>query len=129
MADGVRAPGPRVIRVHADAPVGLIARARSASRFLPVLLVIAAAQALDLVTFGFAVERWGIGGELGPLSVVYEAGGYWAVAALKSAMIVVVITAIYLYPWQRVATAWRTGILIGAIGAFGAATNVAAIVT
>ena len=128
MADTVRRQSPRVVRSHADARVGLVAQARSVGRFLPVLLVIAAAQALDLVTFGFAVQRWGIGGELGPLSIVYELGGYWAVAALKSAIIVVVMTAIYLYPWQRVATAWRTGILIGAIGAFGAATNVAAIV-
>jgi hypothetical protein len=129
MADGVRAPRPTFVRGDIDSGVRLIAHARTASRFIPVLLVIAVAQLLDLVTFWFAVERWGIGGELGPLSVVYEAAGYWAVAALKTAMIVFVIAAIYVYPWQRVATAWRMGLLIGAIGAFGAATNVAAIVS
>ena len=127
MSDAARAP--RFARVRSDdrAVADVLTRAGSASRFLPVLTVVAIAQLLDLVTFAFAVQRWGIGGEVGPLGFVYEAAGYWAVAAVKTGTIAIVMMAIVLYPWQRVATAWRIGIVVGAIGVLGAATNVAAI--
>ena len=127
MSDAARAP--RFARVRSDdrAVADVLTRAGSASRFLPVLAVVAIAQLLDLVTFAFAVQRWGIGGEVGPLGFVYQAAGYWAVAAAKTGIIAIVMMAILFYPWRRVATAWRIGIVVGAIGVFGAATNVAAI--
>ena len=128
MADGVRAPRFARVRIDDHGGADILPRAASVSRFLPILAVIAIAQLLDLVTFAFAVERWGIGGEAGPLGLVYQAAGYWAVAAVKSGIIAIVMVAILIYPWRRVETAWRMGIIIGGIGAFGAATNVAAIV-
>lgn len=97
------------------------------SALAPVLLVLAAAQLLDLVTFAFAVDRWGIQGELGPLSAVYEMAGYWAVAAVKVVMIGLVMLAMVLFRWQNPATPWRVGLIAAAVGAFGAATNVAAL--
>ena len=93
----------------------------------PVLLVLAAAQLLDLVTFAFAVDRWGIQGELGPLGAVYQAAGYWAVAVVKVVMIGLVMLAMVRFPWQNPATPWRVGLIAAAVGAFGAATNVAAL--
>lgn len=99
----------------------------SVATVAPVLVVLAAAQLLDLVTFAFAVERWGIQGELGPLGMVYEMAGYWAVAAVKAAMIGLVMLAIARFRWQNPATPWRVGLIAAAIGAFGAATNVAAL--
>ena len=96
-------------------------------RMAPVLIVLAAAQLLDLVTFAFAVDRWGIQGELGPLGIVYAAAGYWAVAAVKSAMIGLVMVAMVAYRWQNPATPWRIGLVAALVGAFGAATNVAAL--
>ena len=129
MTDAARAPRFGRVRSDNHDTADVVTRARSASRFLPLLAAIAVAQLLDLVTFAFAVERWGIGGEVGPLAFVYQAAGYWAVAAVKTGIIAIVMVAILVYPWQRVATAWRIGIVVGAIGVFGAATNVAAIVS
>ena len=105
----------------------LVALRQAVGRLAPVLLVLAAAQILDLVTFAFAVDRWGIQGELGPLGVVYAAAGYWAVAAIKAATIASVMLAMVLFRWQNPATPWRIGLIAAAIGAFGAATNVAAL--
>lgn len=96
-------------------------------RLAPVLVVLALAQLLDLVTFAFAVEKWGIQGELGPLGLVYEAAGYWAVATVKTVTIALVMLAMVSVRWQNAATPWRVGIIAAAIGAFGAATNVAAL--
>jgi hypothetical protein len=101
---------------------------QTVGRLAPVLLVLAAAQLLDLVTFAFAVDKWGIQGELGPLGMVYEAAGYWAVAAVKVATIAVVMLAMVAFRWQKPATPWRLGLIAAAIGAFGAATNVAALI-
>lgn len=120
------AAGRRVVGRSAAAP-GLGERFRAAGHLAPVLAALAAAQLLDLVTFAFAVERWGIQGELGPLGLVYQAAGYWAVAAIKVSMIVLVMLAMTLYRWQSSATPWRIGLVAAAIGAFGAATNVAAL--
>ena len=105
----------------------LVALRLAVGRLAPVLLVLAAAQALDLVTFAFAVDRWGIQGELGPLGALYVAAGYWAVAAVKAATIVIVMLAMVLFRWQNPATPWRIGLIAAAIGAFGTATNVAAL--
>jgi hypothetical protein len=124
------------LRSNADAHAGSSATARSprivalrqaVGRLAPVLLVLAAAQILDLVTFAFAVDRWGIQGELGPLGMLYAHAGYWAVAAVKAATIVSVMLAMVLFRWQNPATPWRLGLIAAAIGTFGAATNVAAL--
>jgi hypothetical protein len=107
---------------------GRLVRPRQAvGRLAPILLVLAAAQALDLVTFAFAVARWGIQGELGPLGMVYEAAGYWAVAAVKIATIAGVMLAMVAFRWQNEATPWRLGMIAAAIGTFGAASNVLAL--
>ena len=100
---------------------------RTAAELAPVLLLVAVAQLLDLVTFAFAVERWGIQGELGPLGLVYELAGYWAVAAVKVVTIALVMLAMVGYSWKRAVTPWRIGLFTAGIGAFGAATNVAAL--
>ena len=100
---------------------------RTAAALAPVLLLVAFAQLLDLVTFAFAVERWGIQGELGPLGLVYEMAGYWAVAAVKAATIALVMLAMVAYGWKSAVTPWRIGLFTAGIGAFGAATNVAAL--
>ena len=120
------------VDVHAASPAKAgtdrpAAARQTVARLAPVLLVLAAAQVLDLVTFAFAVDKWGIQGELGPLGMVYEAAGYWAVAAVKVATIAVVMLAMVGFRWQNSATPWRLGLIAAAIGAFGAATNVAAL--
>lgn len=120
---GETADGRFDARTRSDAG----ARLRVASRMAPLLIVLAAAQLLDLVTFAFAVERWGIQGELGPLGMVYSAGGYWAVAVVKVVMIAFVMLAMVSYRWRNPATPWRIGLVAGLVGAFGAATNVAAL--
>ena len=138
MAADSRARSPFDLRPIGDRPVGRRVDAGApsvAARFVPsavgtlapVLLVLAAAQLLDLVTFAFAVDRWGIQGELGPLGAVYEMAGYWAVAAVKVVMIGLVMLAMVRFHWQNPATPWRVGLIAAAVGAFGAATNVAAL--
>lgn len=112
---------------RAAAADGRSAVRRAIGRLAPVLIVLAAAQLLDLVTFAYAVDKWGIQGELGPLGMVYEAAGYWAVAAVKIATIGLVMLAMVAFRWQNSATPWRIGLVAAAIGAFGAATNVAAL--
>ena len=102
-------------------------RFRPATHQAPILIMLAASQLLDLVTFAFAVEQWGIGGELGPLAIVYQAAGYWAVAAVKSGLIGIVMLVMVLYPWKSAITPWRIGLVTAFIGVFGAATNTAAL--
>jgi hypothetical protein len=112
--------------------VGLRSRARAAStaaegeRFWVTLVLLALCQITDLVTFNFAVERFGASGELGPLGLVYEAVGFWGVAVVKLGLIGVVMAVLARFPWQRLATRRRMALIVGAIGAFGAFTNVMA---
>lgn len=118
-------PAGRRVDAGAGTVVGL--GVRDIASLAPILIVLAAAQLLDLVTFAFAVDRWGIQGELGPLGAVYEMAGYWAVAAVKVAMIGLVMLAMVRFRWQNPATPRRVGLVAAAIGALGAATNVAAL--
>lgn len=95
-------------------------------RFWPTMLVLALCQLADLVTFHFAVERFGPSGELGPLGMVYRIGGFGAVAIVKLGLIGGVIAVLVRYPWRRAATRRRIALVVAAIGAFGAFTNVLA---
>ena len=96
------------------------------SRFWPTVLLVVLCQLADLVTFNFAVETFGPSGELGPLGLVYRAGGFWAVAIVKLGLIAAVLAVLARYPWQRLATRRRVALIVAAIGAFGALTNVLA---
>jgi len=127
LAAGSRAIRYAFERAKDETPSRSSARMRTITRLAPILAVMALAQVLDLATFAFAVDRWGIQGELGPLGLVYQAAGYWAVAAVKAGMIGLVMAAMVLFRWQRRSTPWQIGIVAAAIGAFGAATNVAAL--
>ena len=98
----------------------------SGSPFWPTLVLVILAQLADLVTFNFAVETFGPSGELGPLGLVYRAGGFWAVAVVKLGLIGIVMAVLARYPWQRLATRRRIALIVAAIGAFGAFTNVMA---
>jgi hypothetical protein len=93
------------------------------SRFWPTLVVLAMCQLADLITFNFAVEMYGPSGELGPLGLVYRAGGFWAVAFVKLGLIGIVTTVLARYPWQRLATRRRLALIVAAIGIVGAWTN------
>jgi hypothetical protein len=83
------------------------------------------AQALDLVTFPFAVAIWGIGGEWNPLIVYsYAVSGLMGVFVIKTVGTILAIhLARYLRSWRRKAAI----IAIGTVGAVGALTNTVAI--
>jgi len=98
----------------------------SGSRFWPTVLIVVLCQLADLFTFNFAVEMFGPSGELGPLGVVYRFGGFWAVAVVKLGLIGIVLAVLARYPWRSLATRRRIALIIAAIGAFGALTNVLA---
>ena len=95
-------------------------------RFWITLVLVAVCQLADLITFNLAVATYGPSGELGPLGLVYRIGGFWAVAVVKLGLIGVVMTVLARYPWQRLATRRRIALIVAAIGAFGAFTNVMA---
>ena len=96
------------------------------SRFWFTLLLLALCQLADLITFNFAVETFGPGGELGPLGLVYEAAGFIGVAVVKLGLIAVVMAVLARYPWQRLATRRRMALIVATIGVIGAFTNVLA---
>ena len=96
-------------------------------RYWPTMLVLAVCQMADLVTFHFAVERFGPAGELGPLGLVYRWGGFGAVAVVKICLITGVMAVLVRYPWRRAATPRWIALVVAAIGAFGAFTNVLAL--
>ena len=91
-------------------------------------LLLAAAQFVDLFTFGLAVDKWGPSGELGPLGLVYAHAGIFAVAIVKIGIVAIVLTVLARYPWQRAATPRRLALIVATIGVFGAFTNVAALI-
>jgi hypothetical protein len=94
---------------------------RSLAR-VTVLLVIAA-QLIDLATFGLAVRVAGPAGELGPLGGIYAAGGFVPVASVKLLGLLAVLVIFALYT-RRVGSPRRLALIVAAIGLFGAATNV-----
>jgi hypothetical protein len=96
------------------------------SRFWFTLLLVGLCQLADLLTFNFAVETFGPGGELGPLGLVYEVAGFIGVAVVKLGLIAVVMAILARYPWQRLATRRRMALIVAGIGVFGAFTNVMA---
>jgi hypothetical protein len=112
--------------------IGLRDRLRAAStaaegdRFWVTLVLLALCQVADLITFNFAVERFGPSGELGPLGLVYEATGFLGVAIVKLGLIGVVMAVLAKYPWRSLGTRRRMALIVAAIGAFGAFTNVMA---
>jgi hypothetical protein len=96
------------------------------SRFWFTLLLVGLCQLADLISFNFAVQTFGPGGELGPLGLVYEATGFLGVAVVKLGLIAIVMAVLARYPWQRLATRRRMALIVAAIGVFGAFTNVMA---
>lgn len=98
----------------------------SGDRVWLTMIVLALCQLADLFTFHFAVERFGPEGELGPLGMVYRIGGFGAVAIVKLGLISGVMAVLLRYPWRRAATRHWIGLVVAAIGAFGAFTNVLA---
>jgi len=113
--------------IRAAASDGVDSGAASAARFWPTMLLVVLCQVADLVTFNLAVDMHGPGGELGPLGLVYRAGGFWAVAAVKLGLIGIVLAVLDRYPWQRVGTRRKVALFVAAVGIFGALTNVLAV--
>jgi hypothetical protein len=106
--------------------VSAASAAAEGDRFWVTLVLLALCQVADLITFNFAVQTFGPSGELGPLGLVYQAAGFWGVAVVKLGLIGVVMAVLARYPWQRLATRRRMALIVAAIGAFGAFTNVMA---
>ena len=115
------AGGPRGGRA-----AGHLARLR---RGLPrlTLLLLVTAQLADLATFGLAVRESGIGGEAGPLRIVYVMGGFGAVAFAKLIGVAVMIVIIQLYSRRTGGGRWLA-IVVAVMGILGALTNVRALV-
>jgi hypothetical protein len=97
-----------------------------AGPFWLTLLLVVICQLADLVTFNVAVRIFGPSGELGPLGMVYQMGGFWAVALVKLSLITIVATVLVWYPWHRLRTRRNVALLVGIVGLFGALTNVLA---
>jgi hypothetical protein len=95
-------------------------------RFWLSLLLLGLCQVADLLTFNLAVRAFGPSGELGPLGLVYGAGGIAAVALVKLGLIFVAMGILAFYPWRRLATRRRLTLLIAVVGLFGAMTNLLA---
>ena len=87
-----------------------------------VLLVIAA-QLVDLASFGLVARMLGPAGEVGPLGEVYAAGGFGPVAATKILGLLAVMCIFALYT-RRVGSPRRLALMVVVIGLFGALTNV-----
>ena len=94
---------------------------RSLAR-VTVLLVIAA-QLVDLASFGLVARLLGPAGEVGPLGEVYAAGGFAPVAATKILGLLAVMCILALYT-RRVGSPRRLALMVAAVGLFGAMTNV-----
>ena len=118
------ATASRALSAVRDASSGR--HAAAGDRFWITLVLLALCQLADLITFSWAVEAYGPAGELGPLGIVYRAGGFWAVAVVKAGLIGIVMLVLARYPWQSLATRRRLALIVAAIGAFGAFTNLLA---
>jgi hypothetical protein len=91
-------------------------------------VLVALCQLADLITFNVAVGMFGPAGELGPLGLLYRAGGFWAVAVVKIGLIGVVMALLARYPWRRLRTRRRLALVVATIGILGAWTNALAFV-
>ena len=90
------------------------------------LLLLVTAQLADLATFGLAVRESGIGGEVGPLRIVYYVGGFGAVAGAKLIGVAVMLVIIQLYS-RRTGGGRSLALLVAVMGVLGALTNVIAL--
>jgi hypothetical protein len=90
------------------------------------VLLVVAAQLVDLASFGMVARIAGPAGELGPLGNVYEAGGFAPVAAAKILGLLAVLVIFSLYT-RRVGSPRRLALVVAGIGLFGAVTNVVGI--
>lgn len=91
-----------------------------------LVLLAAAAQALDLATFAAAVGRYGIGGEVNPvMASAYQALGLWGVAGVKAAGLLLVLLVVHAIdgasPGSWVGPAVLAFTIL--VGLLGAATN------
>jgi hypothetical protein len=91
--------------------------------WLPLTLLVIC-QFADLVTFSLAVGVHGPAHESGPLRFVYQDGGLMTVAALKVTGAVLSALVLALHPWKSLTTPRRLALVSGAVGVFGAFTNV-----
>ena len=94
------------------------------NRYVAVFAAVAVAQLLDLATFIPAVARVGIGAESNPLArTLYLLVGPWGPAALKAAVIAIMLLALVRVVRRFPTYAIPSGALVIAIGLFGAASN------
>jgi len=91
-----------------------------------LILLTAAAQATDLLTFAPTVARYGSGGEANPvMAAAYSHFGLWGAAGLKGLMLLLALLVVYAIDgaggpqWVGVAIL----ILAGVAGLIGAYTN------
>ena len=89
-----------------------------------LVLLVVTAQCADLMTFGLAVSRVGIGGELGPFRALYVAGGFGAVAVAKLAATGVML-AILRWLNGRYIQPRPFALLAATVGVIGAASGLA----
>ena len=117
---GMAAGGP-----HRGPAAPHLARLR---RGLPrlTLLLLVTAQLADLATFGLAVRESGIGGEVGPLRILYYVGGFGAVACAKLIGVAVMMVIIQLYSRRTGGGRWLA-LVVAVMGILGAMTNVVAL--
>ncbi|MGC8634496.1 MAG: hypothetical protein ACP5VP_07515 [Candidatus Limnocylindrales bacterium] len=87
------------------------------------LLLLVTAQLADLATFGLAVRTLGIGGEIGPLRIVYRMAGFGGVAVAKLVAVLVMIVILELYSRRTGGGRWLA-VVVAAMGILGALTNV-----
>lgn len=87
------------------------------------LLLLVTAQLADLATFGITVRALGIGGEIGPLRIVYRMAGFGGVAVAKLIAVAVMIVILELYSRRTGGGRWLA-VVAAAMGILGALTNV-----
>ncbi len=87
------------------------------------MLLVIAAQLIDLATFGLVARALGPAGEVGPLGAVYAAGGFAPVAAVKLLGLLAALCIFALYG-RLVGSPRRLALLVAVVGLVGAATNV-----
>lgn len=94
------------------------------NRYVAVFAAVAVAQLLDLATFIPAVARVGIGAESNPLArMLYQLVGPWGPAALKAAVIAIILLALMRVVRRFPTYALPSGAFVIGIGLFGAASN------
>lgn len=91
----------------------------------PILLAVTG-QLADLATFGMAVRAKGIGGEIGPLSALYVAGGFGAVALAKLVALALLLGILAAYS-RCTGSSRRVALLVATVGVLGAIANTLAV--